>query len=127
MASSEPGSATHSSGDLMNASESTLITPSRSRMTTFLVGMACGSGGEPGNVRDAIHLLMQRAEQGQAVCTQRRIFRIDHHVVKESVDRFAQCGERSQRARVVACGELRLHTRRDLFELRMQRFFRCFN
>src|ERR1044072_6318686 len=107
MASSEPGSATHSSGDLMNASESALITPSRSRITTFLVGMARGSGGESRNVGDAIHLLMQRAEQGQPIGAQRGIHGVHHHVVEKRVDRFAQRGARGQRARVVAWGKFR--------------------
>src|SRR6478736_2151330 len=129
MASRLPGIATHSSGDLMNASESTLITPSRSRMTSFLFGFMerapelARSRGELRNVRDAIHLLMQRAKECQPVASQRRVFRIHHHVVEEGVDGIAQRGERRQRFRVVALGELALHTRRDLFELRVERLF----
>src|SRR5690349_10262864 len=108
----------------MNASESALITPSRSSTTSFFaVPMMRRSGCQTRNVRDAVHLLMERAKQRKAVRAQRRIFRVDHHVVEERVDGFAQRGERRQRARVLTFGELRLHTRRNLFELRMQRLF----
>ena len=67
---------------------------------------------------------MQRAEQGQTVRTQRGIFRVDHHVIEERIDRFAQRRERGERARVVAFRELRLHARRDLFQLRIERLLR---
>src|SRR5471032_2292323 len=107
--------ATHSSGDLMNASESTLITPSRSRITSFLfalVGMVWRIRRKLRNVRDAIHLLMQCAEKSQAVTSQRRIFRVHHHVVEESINGIAQRGQRGQRFRVVALCQLRLHADR---------------
>src|SRR5215468_502381 len=99
----------------MNASESTLITPSRSSTTSFFaVGMMRRSGCEARNIRDAVHLLMQRAEQCKTIRAQRRIFRVDHHVVEERIDGFAQRRERRQRARVLPLGQLRLHARRNL-------------
>src|SRR5687768_8018711 len=52
IASIEPGIGRHSAGDLMYWSLSKLITPSRSRMTSFKTT----SGREPGDVGDAVHL-----------------------------------------------------------------------
>src|SRR5258708_17632753 len=113
----------------MYASESTLITPSRSSTTTFFaeVGMAARSGCESGDVGDAVHLLMQCAEQRQTVGAQHRIFGVDHHVVEKGIDAFAQRRERGQCTRVVAFRELRLHARRDLLELRVQRLLSRFD
>src|SRR3954471_23081770 len=64
IASSAPGSGCHSSGVLMNASLSTLIVPSRSRITSF---MAAALLREAREVGDAVHRLVQRGEQAQAV------------------------------------------------------------
>src|ERR1700760_4784746 len=132
MASRLPGMATHSSGDLMNASESTLITPSRSRMTSFLfvtmwAAFSAFSGSELRNIRDAVHLLMKRVQQRETVVAQRGVFGVHHHIVEEGVHAFAQRGERGERFRVVACGELALHARRYRFDLRVKILLRRFN
>src|SRR5690349_9327100 len=71
IASSAPGSGIHSSGDLMNASLSTLMVPSRSRMTSFI---AATLRGEPGEVGHAVHGLVQRGEQAEAIQAQVGIF-----------------------------------------------------
>src|SRR3954466_394391 len=69
IASSAPGSGSHSSGDLMNSSLSALMVPSRSRMTIFMAGPLC-LAGEPGKIGDAVHRLVQRGEQAEPVQAQ---------------------------------------------------------
>src|SRR4051812_9806212 len=81
IASSAPGSGCHSSGVLMNSSLSTLMVPSRSRMTSLMRS----SLGQAGQVGHAVHRLVQGGEQAEAVQAQVRLLRVDHHAVEEGI------------------------------------------
>jgi len=91
------------------------------RFTTLQMGMVgserclgCRSGGQLGDVRDAVHQSVQLSQQRQAVIAQRGVVGHHHHAVKEGVDRFAQTG-----ARV----EVVTDAIRQLNDASMQRFF----
>ncbi|KAG1389027.1 hypothetical protein G6F58_013385 [Rhizopus delemar] len=51
--------------------------------------------------RDLAQALAQHRQPRQAVATQRRIFRIDHHAIEEGVDLRAQPGQAGQHGHVV--------------------------
>ena len=57
---------------------------------------------------------MQLGEQAEAVGADRRVVDIDHHVVKKSIDRGAQRGQRLQGFRVIAGDEGGIGTRHDV-------------
>src|SRR6478609_4173257 len=121
MASRAPGSGCHSCGDLMYWSLSTLMVPSRSRMTSFIGGSLLDDQAR--QVGHAVHGAVQGGEQAQAVGAQLRVLGVDHHVVEEPVDRRTQRGQRLQRGGVVAGTELLARARRDVAHRRMQRLF----
>src|SRR6218665_2052806 len=104
IASSAPGSGFHSASDLTKSSLSSLMVPSRSRMTSFIVWVAGMSGGQAGQVSHAVHGIVQALEQAQAVGAQRGVFGIDHHTVEESIDRRLEHGQLAQRSGVFAIG-----------------------
>src|SRR5690606_37023512 len=122
MASSAPGMGFHSSGDLMNWSESTLMTPSRSRMMSFIgmvvypglcdaravAGRRAGRSGR--QARDVGHLVHQAGklrQQRDAVGAGQRLLGHHHDVLEELVHSLAQAGERAQRVGVVLVGDMR--------------------
>src|SRR6201746_2227435 len=74
IASSAPGSGTHSCGVLTNSSLSTLIVPSRSRMTSFMAGRCGVLLGKARQVGDPVHGLVQGSQQPEAVQPQVRLF-----------------------------------------------------
>jgi hypothetical protein len=87
MASRAPGKGSHSEGDLTYSALSSLMVPSRSRMTSFI--SACQSR----QIGHAVHGDVQAFEQALAVQTQVHFFGIDHDTVEECVHRRAQRGE----------------------------------
>src|SRR6188472_3644214 len=99
MASIEPAIGRHSAGDLMYWSLSWLMTPSRSRMASF---MFAESRGELGNVRHPVHLELQLVEQVQALAAHGGILRHHHHLLEERVHRRLEDGEALQVVGVVA-------------------------
>src|SRR5687768_2851323 len=84
---------------------SKLMTPSRSRMTSFT------SGGELGDVGHLVHHGAEVREQAQARGPQLRVLDVHQHLVEERVHVGAQARERGERAGEVALRELRLRER----------------
>ena len=64
--------------------------------------------GQAGEVGDAVHRLVQRLQQPQAVGLERRVVGVDHDAVEESVHRRAQRSQRLQAGGVIARVELRV-------------------
>jgi hypothetical protein len=69
IASSAPGIGTHSSALLTKSSRSSLMVPSRSRMTSFMAG---ASLRQPRQVGDPVHRRAQHGQQGEPVWRERR-------------------------------------------------------
>src|SRR5947207_15661768 len=105
MASSEPLMGIHSSGDLMKASESQLITPSRSRMISFMLWPMAISDCQLGNIGNLIQHQVQIRQQRQPVVAQLFIFRHHHYVVEKGIDFGTQQRQRLQRTCKVALRE----------------------
>ncbi len=100
IASSEPGIGTHSSGDLTKSSRSSLIVPSRSRMTSFMRRASRPQTARRDRSATRFIVVRSGAEQGQPVGAQRRRVGVDHDVVEEGIDRRLQrrragCSERA--------------------------------
>src|SRR5690349_18450142 len=91
-------------------------------------GPAC-SAWQTGKVGDARELVAHLGEQREAIASQGRVFRIDHHAVEESVDRGTQRGEARERSAVVTLGKRAIDIRNDARERFMQhllgRFEEC--
>src|SRR5512139_3468443 len=121
IASRLPGMGFHSSGDLMNWSESKLMTPSRSRMMSFMGEIL---RRQPRQVRNPVHGPVQLAQERQPVGFQGRIVGVDHHVIEEGVDRCLEGGKRLQRSGVIACFKSGIGTWCNLAERGKQRLFR---
>src|SRR5258706_11108108 len=102
MASMEPGIARHSDGDLMYWSLSKLMTPSRSRMASFIA-----SRRELGYVRHPVHLELELEEQVQPLLAHVGILGHHHDAVEKRIDGRAQDSEALQVVGVVALLELR--------------------
>src|SRR5512135_874246 len=103
IASRLPGIGRHSPGLLMNWSLSWLMTPSRSRITSFAErAMRADLYREARDVGDAVHGRRDAAQQREAVAAHRGIVVHHHHVVEETVDRRLGRRERRERAREIA-------------------------
>src|SRR6186713_2539539 len=113
IASSEPGIGTHSAGDLTKSSRSSLIVPSRSRMTSFTTRLL---DGETRQVGDAVHRRPQRGQQGEAVGAQGCGVDVDHDVVEKGIHRRLEAGEEAERPSVLALGVGPVGARADVAE-----------
>src|SRR6478672_3687793 len=109
MASIDPGMGRHSDGDLMYWSLSKLMTPSRSRMASFMP-----SSCELGYVRHPVHLELELEEQVQPLLANVGILGHHHDAVEEGVHGRPQHREALQVVGVVAFFELRRGLRRCL-------------
>src|SRR6185437_388958 len=101
IASIEPGMGRHSAGDLMKRSLSKLMTPSRSRMASFM------QSRELRDVRHAVHLELQLEEEVQALPSHRGVLDHHHHLLEERVHGGLQHREALQVLGVVSPLELR--------------------
>src|ERR1700754_42271 len=101
---------------------SKLMTPSRSRMTSFnslsfpRKRESSRSCGQLRNVGDLVHRGAELLQQSQPRRAKLRILRVHEHLVEERVDVAAQRGERLQRARVVVLRIARVDIGLHLFE-----------
>src|SRR5690606_38202791 len=103
MACSDPGIGIHSSRVFTYASESSLMTPSRSSTISFNGLAKCG------NIGDAKEQSSQTGQQGIAVGTYRSVLGIDQYRLEESVHRRAQVRQALERFAILARLGQRLH------------------
>src|SRR5215471_6278649 len=79
------------------------MTPSRSRMTSFMTPHASrSSSSQLRNIRDAVHLPPQVGEQREPALAHFRIVYHDHDLVEERVDRGLEDGEGPEITGVIA-------------------------
>src|ERR1019366_7781340 len=93
MASSAPGTGTHSSGAFAKSSRSSLIVPSRSRMMSFI---GAGSVRHQGQIGHLVHVGPGMLQQYEAIVTELRVVDVDHDLVEKSLRRRAQRRQRGQ-------------------------------
>src|SRR5690349_16799541 len=108
-----PGNGCHSSTVLMYASESALITPSRSSITSF--GVASDILQQR-DVRDAQEQLTQRVQQSQAVLTQCGVLGVYHYLVEEGINFGLQSCHCCQRFGVAMRGKQRVYSRKQFIQ-----------